>query len=296
MSQPSCDACTTLREYAPEFVMSGVTDNVAASLKNNTGLNPAVVASHRNCEDLQDVNDCLIGRLGQEIESLDVCDWKDFMSRLAPNLYETLKAIIMSDCGQWLRIDSLCALVTNLVYPDLQMYGILPHTYGDQRPGNRGGRLEGGWIYEKNPTSQALDGNSWDQSSVGLRLGIVDAIGCDGSSKKYIWYCPVFINHAIKSNTPVGSLLWSVDKPTALSWGLTEAFWRLYSVSSWTWMNLFVSDAFYGDDTMIFKVTMRVDPSTDRLGLYYQGKQLGHNLPSVAAIYTPDSIERVGTF
>ena len=101
MSKPSCDACTELREYAPEFVMSGVTERVATSLKNNTGLNPSLAAIHDNCEDLQDVVDCLIGRLGQELEAHDVCDWKDFMSRLTPNLYETLKAMIMDSCGQW---------------------------------------------------------------------------------------------------------------------------------------------------------------------------------------------------
>ena len=109
MSRPSCDACTELRERAPEFVMNGVTDNVANSLINNRG----VSWNSNNCDDLQDVNDCLIGRKVQEIESFDVCDWKEFMSGLGGNLYETLKAMIMNECG--LRAD-LCQSTRDLLY------------------------------------------------------------------------------------------------------------------------------------------------------------------------------------
>lgn len=115
MSQPSCDACTELREYAPEFVMNGVTDNVCASLGNNTGLNPALSPRHTNCEDMKDVVDCLIGRKVQELEKLDVCDWKDFMSGFGPNLYETLKAMVCGDCGQWTRIENICNSIDNLL-------------------------------------------------------------------------------------------------------------------------------------------------------------------------------------
>lgn len=104
MSQPSCDACTGLREYAPEFVMNGVTENIANSLQSNRGLN----WNGTNCEHLQDVVDCLIGRKAQELESLDVCDWKDFMAGFGPNLYETLKAMVMNDCGVW---DAMCYLL-----------------------------------------------------------------------------------------------------------------------------------------------------------------------------------------
>lgn len=108
MSTISCDACDTLRQQAPEFVQNGVTDNVAASLKNNTGLNPALTVLHDNCTDLNNVNDCLIGRMGDEIKAYDNCDWKEFMGKFTPNLYETLKAIIMSDCGEWSKLDLLC--------------------------------------------------------------------------------------------------------------------------------------------------------------------------------------------
>ena len=55
----SCEACRNLQEYAPEFVLNGVTENVENSLKNNTGFNPS--SGHDDCQDLNDANDCLVG-------------------------------------------------------------------------------------------------------------------------------------------------------------------------------------------------------------------------------------------
>ncbi len=101
MSQQSCSACNDLREYAPEFVVNGVTDNVCESLQANTGLNPNLETKHKDCEDLHDVNDCLVGNMDDEVEEFEVCDWKDFMHQFIPNLYETLKAMICAICGLW---------------------------------------------------------------------------------------------------------------------------------------------------------------------------------------------------
>lgn len=104
MSQQSCSACNDLREYAPEFVVNGVTDNVCQSLQANTGLNPNLDTKHTDCEDLHDVNDCLVGNMDDEVEEFEVCDWKDFMHQFIPNLYETLKAMICAICGLWKAI------------------------------------------------------------------------------------------------------------------------------------------------------------------------------------------------
>lgn len=109
MSTIDCSACNDLRNYAPNFVQNGVDDIVAASLKNNTGLNPGLAVLHNDCEDLNDVNDCLIGRMTDELEAYDVCDWKDFMKKHNSNLYETLKAMIAALCG------ALCAAGAPLV-------------------------------------------------------------------------------------------------------------------------------------------------------------------------------------
>lgn len=105
MSQPFCGSCTELKEYAPSFTVNGVTDAVAKSLRNNTGLVKS--NKHNNCEDLNDVNDCLIGRMAQEVDAYDVCDWKQFMKKFTGNLYEVLKAMIASECGLWCKLGTM---------------------------------------------------------------------------------------------------------------------------------------------------------------------------------------------
>ena len=105
MSNQSCSACNDLREYAPEFVVNGTTENVGEHLKYDEGLSGA--NNHTDCEDLMDVNDCLIGNMIDELEGYEVCDWKDYMATMLGNLYETLKAMIYSQCGQWCAINSL---------------------------------------------------------------------------------------------------------------------------------------------------------------------------------------------
>ena len=103
MSDTSCTACNDLREYAPDFVVNGTSDEVMEHLEKNEGLSGA--SGHKNCGDLLDVNDCLIGNMEDELDAYDVCEWKDFMGAFIPNLYETIKAMIASACGQWCAID-----------------------------------------------------------------------------------------------------------------------------------------------------------------------------------------------
>lgn len=136
MSKPSCDACTRLREYNANFIMNGVTDTVAESLANNTGLNPCLTELHTDCEDLNDVNDCLIGHMDDEVDNYEVCDWKDLLHNFFPNLYETLKAIIAAVCGLWTNVtnlwkkatetdDRICAMMNALTSGGLQVEGKL---------------------------------------------------------------------------------------------------------------------------------------------------------------------------
>lgn len=99
MSDLNCSACAELQDHASEFILNGVTDNVCASLKNNTGFNPS--ADYDSEEDLELANDCLIGNMVQEIEAYDVCDWKDYIRKLIPNLWNMLKAIICTLSGLW---------------------------------------------------------------------------------------------------------------------------------------------------------------------------------------------------
>lgn len=99
MSEISCTACQELREDAPEFVTNGVTDTVCKSLHKDTGLD----SSNGNDDetDLHTANDCLIGRMRDEINSYDLCDWKDFMRKYIGNDYEVNKGIICALGGLW---------------------------------------------------------------------------------------------------------------------------------------------------------------------------------------------------
>lgn len=105
MATRNCSACADLQDYAPEFVLNGVTDTVSASLANDTGFNPN--NSRNDCTDLNDASDCLIGNMDDEIEAYDVCDWKTYMHNFVPNAYNMFKSFASALCGVWTNIHSL---------------------------------------------------------------------------------------------------------------------------------------------------------------------------------------------
>lgn len=98
----NCNACEELRTDAPDFVQNGVTDKVCASLKNDTGFSPT--SGNNDCTDLDNANDCLVGNMADEIEAYDVCDWKKYMRKFVPNIFNVIKGIICSICGIWTNV------------------------------------------------------------------------------------------------------------------------------------------------------------------------------------------------
>lgn len=100
-----CKACDDLKYNAPHFTAEGLTDKECESLMNNTGLNPK--ANHDDCEDLHNMNDCLIAGIQEDIESYDDCDWKLWANDMMTNLYNVLKGIICAICGIWDEIARL---------------------------------------------------------------------------------------------------------------------------------------------------------------------------------------------
>lgn len=103
MANYSCSACEDLRETSTNFVVNGLTDTECTSLQNNTGINPS--SGNDDCTDLNNINDCLIGNMAEEVETYDVCDWKTFMRKFIPNLWTVLKGIICAICGLWTKVD-----------------------------------------------------------------------------------------------------------------------------------------------------------------------------------------------
>lgn len=197
MSNISCDACNNLREYAPEFVQNGVNENVCASLMNNTGLNPGLTVLHDNCDDLHDVNDCLIGRMTDELEAYDVCDWKDFMQKQNSNLYETLKAIICSTCGLWKKLCESLASMLALI------------------------RGNGGTVHKMTPTalmgqkfSGYFFGGSKPQTPAtpvpAVIADIREGVTCDASKRLGVFRIEI----VSQEDRPAGQVLhWDIDSP-----------------------------------------------------------------------------------
>ncbi len=109
-----CEACGSLKEYAPNFVLNGITDSECKSLGQNKGLNSALSVLHNNCQDLNDMLDCLIGAHQDKLPSYDVCDWKEYINELMSNLYNMEKAMICSECGQWTEIEKLWAEIDRI--------------------------------------------------------------------------------------------------------------------------------------------------------------------------------------
>lgn len=99
MAELNCSACEDIRQIDPNFVVNGFGDDECTSMKNDTGL----VASSGNDDfnDLNLMNDCLVGNPGAEVDAYDVCDWKAFMKKFIPNLWTTLKGIICAIGGMW---------------------------------------------------------------------------------------------------------------------------------------------------------------------------------------------------
>lgn len=108
----SCSACEELRTDAPNFVVNGLGSTEETSLMNNTGLNPS--SGNDDCEDLNAMNDCLVKNMEVEINSYNVCSWKDYMKALVGNLWTMNKGIISAICGLWTKVncvyDGLVAL------------------------------------------------------------------------------------------------------------------------------------------------------------------------------------------
>lgn len=114
MSKVDCSSCDDLRKISTSFINNGVTTTICNSLKNDTGLNPNLTVLHTDCEDLDTVNDCLVGVMDSDLEKYDACDWIKFMHRFIPNLHTTFKTIICAICGLWTNIHSILSRLNSI--------------------------------------------------------------------------------------------------------------------------------------------------------------------------------------
>ena len=186
MSDINCSACEELRTEAPAFATNGVTSAVCASLKNDTGLSST--NGHNNETDMKDAIDCLIGRMDDELEAYDVCNWKDFMHKWIPNNYETLKALLCSDSGQWANIHNIITQL-NSICPSIDnifklIRGNLPKAHDGYFLQSFINKVRGYYI-PNDETSQAFDDTqpTVDNWKPTFRCDILEGAGCDASKR-----------------------------------------------------------------------------------------------------------------
>lgn len=113
MAELNCSACDEIRQIDPNFVVNGFGDDECTSLQNDTGL--VTTSGNDDFTDLNLMNDCLVGNMGAEIPSYDVCDWKTYMKKFVPNLWTTLKGIICAIGGIWTNIHKLWCMINYLM-------------------------------------------------------------------------------------------------------------------------------------------------------------------------------------
>lgn len=99
-----CKACEDIKSYSPDFVAKGVTEQMCSYLKANQGLENT---GRKNCTDLHNANDCLIGGIAEKAESYDSCDPNQMIEDLAKNTMHVMDMLICSDCGQWEQIEAI---------------------------------------------------------------------------------------------------------------------------------------------------------------------------------------------
>lgn len=227
MSNIDCGACNDLRDYAPHFVQNGITSTECNSLKNDTGLNPSLTTLHTNCEDLDDVNDCLVGRMDGELEAYETCDWKKFMHKFIPNLYELEKAILCGDCGQWSnihflhdRLSDLCQIVMQSITNNMSPYGILTGIQYQSATERMGGE-----ILAKNGTPLVVKeeedtDNNWN--GVGIMYLKKELYDCDGVKRTYEWIQPYFRDYYYNDNLAYKDTFWRVSIDQLHQWGVTD--------------------------------------------------------------------------
>lgn len=112
MAELSCQSCEDIKQEVPSLVTNGLSSTMCASLKNDTGLKAS--SGNDDCEDLNNLNDCLVGNMETEIDKYDVCEWKPFTKKLIDNVWTTLKAMICAICGLWTNVHNLWTTLRSL--------------------------------------------------------------------------------------------------------------------------------------------------------------------------------------
>lgn len=105
-----CTACGELQEKNANVIVNGIGTKECNNLKNDEGMS----GKGTDCEELEDLNDCLVGNMDAELEAYDICDWKEYMHKFVPNVWTVLKGIICSICGLWTNVHKIWCWLDNI--------------------------------------------------------------------------------------------------------------------------------------------------------------------------------------
>lgn len=274
MAELNCSACEDLRQDAPNFINYGLTDTECASLGNDTGLNPS--SGNDDCEDLNNMNDCLVGNMQEEVDAYEVCDWKEFMKLFIGNVWTVIKGIICAICGIWTnihelyeRFEYLCSLLNVAMNPNAPVYGIFPRNTSSSQIARTCGTIP---TINGRPAlidAHATSHNADVYTGVGLRWGKTDSVNCSTGARRHTYFWKPYIwGYELNKDVQIGDALWVITKSQLQS--LTEwsdTLWQSYTDESWTWtehrivrgadshkmvwLRLHVGDAGYSNDYLV---------------------------------------------
>ena len=273
-----CSSCSELQENAATFVQNGVTTKVCNSLKNDTGFNPSLTTLHTDCEDLDAANDCLIGMMDKEVESYDVCEWKEFVHKFIPNIYQLTKAEICAICGLWTNVhdlqdktDALCDLLDHTVNPPLVDYAVMP-LYSGQSSGVVTGHVTDKIAFHADDGS--LNPYVKNSQGIGIEYASLQTTSCStGKCVYYEWIQPKIFYTYIKEGTKTGDVLWYASKSEMQSaCGITDYLWGVFTRSSWTWHDCTIQNGSSAGKTVALTITVNPgDMGEDYIGVVFAG-------------------------
>lgn len=275
----NCESCETLRQDAPSLICNGLDEDMCLSLQNDTGLSPS--SGNTDCEDLNNLNDCLIGNQEQEVELYSTCDWKDFMKQFIPNLWTTLKAIICSICGIWTHIhdiedraEDMCKLINQTASPTLTSYGILPLANANE-VSHRCGTATSHVL--KRPDDGTLNPYTKHSQNIGIAYASLTIRSCTSDRQEMLeWIAPSHYLYYLVTGAQSGDLLWKITKSEAQSViGMSDHLWRVFTESSWTWFSSALS---HSRQKAWIKIGVGIHGLTDNeMGVFFMGCDAPNN-------------------
>lgn len=298
MANINCESCAEIREIDSNLLVNGWSNTECTSFKNDTGLSPS--SGHNDCEDLSLLNDCLIGNMQSEIDAYEVCDWKDYIKKLVPNLWTVFSAVGCAICGLWTHMHALeestsnmCDLISAQMRHPVKIFGMTPNLNIPAQTGGTIATKGGKPMLTPLARSEVSSDSAWLQQNVGFRYGVLKTKDCDGRCQSYEWIAPDLYAYRFNSQvTPAyDDMLWSIDKASVVGrMGMSQQMWAIREQNPLTW----ASDWTAGRAL----IALRLSVENDRLVLRYRGAigATDASLSGMTISPPADQAERLYTF